>query len=254
MKNWYNTAFWTLLSLNLIFGLPFTYVLAKKGGFSYLAAKLSMQADGRQNANYSNYYLTRVSLFNHLEGSDSDIYLMGDSITDIGEWQELFSNPDVKNRGISGDTTAGVLNRLDEVVAGKPRKIFLMIGINNIQKQISYEQTVNDYEKIIAGLREGSPETRIYVQSVLPVNKKIYGREIIPKFVFIHMPTDLEIQRINEYLKKLSGQYEDVEFVDLSELTDKSGDLAAEYTFDGLHLNGRGLVAWSNVIRPLLIR
>ena len=57
---------------------------------------------------------------------------LGDSLTEYGNWRELFPGLDIKNRGIAGDTTDGVLHRLDGITALSPDKIFLMIGINDL--------------------------------------------------------------------------------------------------------------------------
>ncbi|MDQ3279044.1 MAG: hypothetical protein M3Q06_12005, partial [Bacteroidota bacterium] len=69
---------------------------------------------------FSTYYHQRVTHFKSLPKTTGDILFLGNSITDGGEWSELFNDVKVKNRGISGDVTAGVLNRLAEVAQRKP--------------------------------------------------------------------------------------------------------------------------------------
>ena len=82
--------------------------------------------------NYSPYYLSKVSQFNELKYSDKfSIVMIGDSITDGAEWYELLKNNEVQNRGIGGDTTKGILDRLD-TINKSIKKAFLMIGINDI--------------------------------------------------------------------------------------------------------------------------
>ena len=64
--------------------------------------------------------MQRSSLFNKLSITSKDIVFIGNSITNGAEWNELFPQKRVKNRGISGDTSEGVFDRLDAVVNVKP--------------------------------------------------------------------------------------------------------------------------------------
>ena len=80
----------------------------------------------------SEYNLQRRSLFEVLPVYSSDIVFLGNSITDGCEWAELFNNRHVKNRGISGDRSGWLLDRLDPIVGGHPKKLFLMIGVNDL--------------------------------------------------------------------------------------------------------------------------
>ncbi|MGL4621995.1 MAG: GDSL-type esterase/lipase family protein, partial [Chroococcidiopsis sp.] len=108
------------LGLNVLGLVLTTLFIARKGGISYLRlkfSKLQKQRD-RLRLQVANpvYYLQRVSQFQLAPICNSDIVFLGDSITDECEWSELLENPHVKNRGISGDTTMGVLNRLEDIV------------------------------------------------------------------------------------------------------------------------------------------
>lgn len=85
-----------------------------------------------QERKYSTFYEQRASLFDELKVEQSDIIFLGNSITNGAEWAELFNNYSVKNRGISGDTCEGVYDRLESILRGHPRKVFLLIGINDL--------------------------------------------------------------------------------------------------------------------------
>lgn len=95
------------------------------------------------------YHYQRRSLFNVLPLHSSDIVFLGNSITDGCEWAELFQNRHVKNRGISGDRTAWLLDRLDSVIAAHPKKLFLMIGTNDLAAGISPEEIVRNVARLI---------------------------------------------------------------------------------------------------------
>ena len=118
----------------------------------------------------STYYEQKVTLFRLLPDAKGEIIFLGNSITDIGEWAEIWQNKKVRNRGISGDNTFGVLARLDEVTSAKPHKIFIMIGINDIAKETPDSVIIANYKKIISRIQTESPKTTIVVQNILPTN------------------------------------------------------------------------------------
>ena len=136
--------------------------------FTWLTA-VTLYAQQDKSPKYSTYYYQRASLFESLPVTSEDIIFIGNSITDGGEWHELFNNPHVKNRGISGDTTQGVFDRLDAIVNGQPAKIFLMIGINNVPQNEPADTIAAGIRLIVQKIKQVSPETQIYVQSLLPV-------------------------------------------------------------------------------------
>lgn len=199
-----------------------------------------------QDNKYSVYYYRRVSLFEKLNIDRNDIIFLGNSITDGAEWSEIFDNPQIKNRGISGDITAGVLDRLEPIIKGKPAKLFLLIGINDVSRGISVDSIVGNIRLIIDRLQQGSPKTHIYLQSVLPVNDQFDNYKN-------HVSRWQMVPEINEKLKVVASEKQ-VTYVDLfSHLTDKSGTkLNPAYTNDGLHLMGEGYFVWKEVIEPYL--
>src|SRR6478736_1622024 len=90
-------------------------------------------------------YAQRVANFRSYPNSEKDIIFLGNSITDYTDWNELLQLPEARNRGISGDITFGILERLDEVTEGKPAKIFILIGINDIARNIPDSVILNNY-------------------------------------------------------------------------------------------------------------
>jgi len=240
------------LATNLVAASGAGYFVHKRGGLCYLHAKLARASGKGRTTRSHRYYHNRVSLFKRLPNRRQDIYLVGDSITDMGEWHELLSAPTARNRRISGDTTAGVLRRLDEVIEGRPAKIFLMCGINNIRNRVPAERTIEEYGAILHKLQGLGTETQIHVQSVLPVNRAKYKESFAPRYAGAHVPKNAEVKALNRSLMALADRYANVRYIDLSRLTDTNGELAAEYTLDGLHLNGAGLIAWAQTIKPFL--
>lgn len=221
--------------------------VAKKGGIFYLRQKLSKLDPKRDRSHLQvanpKYYLQKVSQFQLLPISHSDIVFLGDSITDECAWSELLDHDRIKNRGISGDTTMGILHRLEELVTSQPAKIFIAIGINNlIHYQQSAAEILVDYRKIITEIRDRAPQTEIYIQSVLPINRIKSGLNV----------SDREILQLNSDLQKLAAEYS-LTYIDLySNLSNEQHQLDECYTLDGVHLNGRAYAVWKQVIEKYI--
>ena len=127
-----------------------------------LLAILFAQLSEAQTQKYSTFYMQRASLFSKLTITPKDIVSIGNSITNGAEWSELFPQKRVKNRGISGDTSGGVYDRLEAIVKGKPAKIFILIGINDISRGIEVETIVQNMKQIVEKIQNESPKTKIY--------------------------------------------------------------------------------------------
>lgn len=187
---------------------------------------------------YSEYYIDKVTSFMASDSGKGKIVFLGDSLTDICDWSELLNNNDIINRGISFDTTDGVLNRLSEVTRLNPRKIFIMIGINDIGKGRSTKDIINNYKKILDYIKENSNSTTIYVQSLLPINKDIFKTTT----------KNEDIINLNKELVKLCNSC-GVKYIDLYPLfVVENNKLNPEYTVSGLHVNGKGYLVWKKAI------
>lgn len=191
------------------------------------------------------YWDQKTSLFELLPVKGDDIVFLGNSITDGGEFHELFGMPQVKNRGIRSDVITGVEKRLGQVTGGQPRKIFLLIGINDVSHGHSVDELARRYARLVRRIREESPGTQLYVQSVMPVNNSFRRyRNLTGK--------EKTIKAFNERIKAIAAD-NGATYVDLWPfLADSAGNLKREYTNDGLHLNGRGYRVWTDGIRHLV--
>ncbi|MDD7886273.1 GDSL-type esterase/lipase family protein [Flavivirga sp. 57AJ16] len=186
-------------------------------------------------------YKLRVAQFNMFPNSNDDIIFLGNSITAGVEWKELLGNSKVQNRGISGDITFGVLERIEEIAEGNPAKVFLLIGINDVARNIPDSITSTNHLKIVRYLKTHAPNTKIYLQTLLPVNKDFDRHKA-------HYNKDEKILRINEKLKQIAKE-ENVYLIDLySNFLDEEGKLEEKYTYDGLHLTAEGYKHWAYVL------
>lgn len=190
------------------------------------------------------YYPSRVAVFEKEPVVPGRIIFLGNSITQIGDWKKLLNDSTVINRGIAGDITFGVLKRLDDVTRRQPSKLFLLIGINDIGKDIPDAVIADNIRKIVVRVQAESPSTKIYVQSILPLNPDV------PDFPQ-HYDKQEHVLNTNKLIQKVA---EDTRctYVNIHDLfTDKQGRLDAKYTADGLHLTpgGGGYEKWVDYLR-----
>lgn len=173
--------------------------------------------------------------------SQTDYVFLGNSITAGTNWGKLLNLPNAKNRGISGDITFGVLERLQEIIDAKPAKIFILIGINDVSRNIPDEHILGNYKKMISRIRKGSKNTKIYFYTLLPVNASF------AKFKN-HYGKDEHILHLNDEIRKLKAK--NVTIIDLyHEFTDSEKHLKAELTNDGLHLIPAGYEVWAEFLQ-----
>lgn len=207
-------------------------------------AALSVLAAQAQ-ANQDVYYARRVTLFDLLPVGKSDIIMLGNSLTDGAEWNELLGNKRVKNRGIVGDIIQGYYERMEPILKGQPKKIFILGGVNDVSHDVTGDSIARAMEKLIILIKSRSPRTKIYLQSMLPFNndvrlwKKLEGREQV-------------VAEGNRALEQVA-QRQRVTWINLYPLfVDNQGKLKAEYTNDGLHLMGPAYLIWAKAIRPYI--
>lgn len=207
-----------------------------------VAAITALQAQPpARTANQDKYYVRRATHFDDLPVYRHDIIMLGNSLTDGAEWNELLRNPRVKNRGIIGDIVQGLYERMEPILKGKPRKIFILSGVNDVSHGVDGDSIARAMEKLIVLIKKRSPRTKIYLQSMLPFNtdvqmwKLLKGREQVV----------IDGNRAMEKMAKRQG----VTWIDLYPLfVDKNGKLREDLTNDGLHLLGPGYLIWRDAI------
>jgi lysophospholipase L1-like esterase len=187
-------------------------------------------------------YAQRASRFESLPPVRRGTVFLGDSLTAGGEWAETFGDPTIMNRGIPGETTRGVLARLDPITAGAPAKVFLMIGVNDLEAGVPVADIVANVGRILAAFAAQAPETAVFVQSALPLRAALFSGPI----------RNADIAALNRGLEAAAAEHR-ARYVDVaSALTDGAGELDERYTLDGIHLTGAGYAAWKAVIEGLV--
>jgi lysophospholipase L1-like esterase len=172
---------------------------------------------------------------------EGSIIFVGNSITDDCEWGELFGNPNILSRGIDGNSSADVLRRTPELIRHKPSKVFFEIGTNDIAGKVPTDTIIRNMSKILQLFANGSPKTKLYIQSVLPVG---------PNPMFIQSGHNNEgIVALNEQFK-LFCKKNNITYIDLHShfLGDDGINLNPKLTNDDLHIMGAGYLLWKSIV------
>jgi len=200
---------------------------------AFLIGKRYYYAGNYAKISYDPWNEMRVSVYEDLFIDTSDIVFVGNSLTEGFPLTEMFG-AHVKNRGIAGNITSNVLNRIESIAAKRPKKIFLEIGVNDFNASLAINTTFNQYIQIINKIADISPTIHIYVQSVFP--------------------TCMSYTKINDSItslnSKLKGYCEKngIEYIDIYSALLKNNLLDSSLTEDGIHLNGKGYDIWKKAI------
>ena len=179
----------------------------------------------------------RVTLFQEFS-PDVDVAMIGDSITQGGLWNEFILDFQVANRGVGGDMSAGILRRMDSILSTNPEIAFLMVGINDLKQGLKPKAVYRNIRQIVDELREN--HIRVILQSTLECT--------LPKCDF---SLNQKVRQLNIMLLDFAKR-DGVEYLDLNATMSREDGLIPDYTFDGIHLNGKGYKAWVKAMRPLL--
>ena len=162
---------------------------------------------------------------------------LGDSIVEYFPIHELLQSPKhMVNRGVRGYRTDLLRTHLDAHVFGTElEQSFLLIGTNDIGKEIPQKGTLDNVEAVLQAILRDFPLTHINLISVLPVSQEERYKEKVS------IRSNEKIQALNQAYQELAQAYHQVSYVDVySSLLDEVGQLAEAYTTDGLHLSVAG--------------
>ncbi|GAA4279912.1 GDSL-type esterase/lipase family protein [Gaetbulibacter aestuarii] len=188
------------------------------------------------------YYDDMVEAWSKMPVVAPEYLFLGDSITEQGNWVERLQNKTVLNHGIKGDISISVLRRLDETIRQQPKTILLMIGTNDLAKDIPETEVIKNTFEIIRRLHEGLSDTTIFLQSILPVNNTIPAFEA-------RFDNAEAIQNINRALIQPPSELT-FNYLDLHEdFKDEHNRLISACTTDGLHLTEKGYQHWLNILK-----
>jgi lysophospholipase L1-like esterase len=166
------------------------------------------------------------------------VLFLGDSITAGGAWDQWLPAEHTRNLGVDGDTTDGVLARLDEVVAAAPEVIVLLIGTNDFgHHRASAEHVVRNVETALVTLRRELPGVRLLLVSILPRQAEYTAK----------------IEQANRHLRQFVATCH-AQYLDAWPALADGDHLDERYTDDGLHLDEDGYRAYVAELLPALER
>lgn len=199
------------------------------------------------------YYENKCQSFatQNVNSAKGQIVFIGDSITDLYILDDHYADLPlaVYNRGIGGDTTEGLLARLDvSVLDIAPAYVVMMIGTNDVNGNVSNDKFLSNYEKILDTIYSALPEVQIYCMSIIPQNEQLSDASSIDV-----TSTTKRILQLNPRIQQLAEK-KGAAYLDLfSLLADENQYLIDAYSDDGLHLNNAGLQVWTDLLKPMLL-
>lgn len=174
----------------------------------------------------------------------------GDSLTEFYDTDSAFPSFASYNRGISGDTTDGMLSRLDSnLLALEPSRIVFLGGANDLNHGLSPDEIVSNIKEILSKIKTSLPECEVYVETLYPVNpdtRPVYLNSVADR-------KNEDILKINAALAPLCEEM-GVTLINVHDsLTDADGKLREELTMDGLHVNKDGYSIVTNILSEYLL-
>tara|TARA_B100000212_G_scaffold230798_1_gene175428 strand:+ start:126 stop:830 length:705 start_codon:yes stop_codon:yes gene_type:complete len=216
--------------------------------------KIKYQQDWQKD-----FYYKKLSEFEVSPIGFNKIVFLGNSITQgLLRHTDKLSGNNIVNRGISGDHTDGVLARLEEIIHYKPQAVFLLIGVNDLfednrsRPERTPEYVANNIFLISDIINKKSPNTKIFTQTIIPINNNQYLTEK-PNIEFLHVDYSPSInEQINEVNKILKSNLS-LNIIDLhSTFLNEDLQLNPKFSTDGVHLNDLGYQNWIDIINQIL--
>ncbi|HZW39781.1 MAG TPA: GDSL-type esterase/lipase family protein [Ignavibacteriaceae bacterium] len=217
--------------------LTILLIIASNVTFSK-SLNFAVQKDTAQFDKNSNYH-QQIGLYEVYKDKQYDIVMLGNSITQGVNWMELLGRTNIANRGISSDILEGFTARIEYIYKLNPKYVFIMGGINDIYNRYPIQDIFKNYTYLISLLK--TRNINVVVQSTLYVNPKWkYAEE-----------RNKEVENLNNLLESYCKN-NNIEFIDLNKKLSKNKVLNIDYTYDGLHLNGKGYKIWGEEVEKML--
>ncbi|MBO7910635.1 lysophospholipase [Vibrio sp. G41H] len=194
---------------------------------------VALQSEIQQRGHSMSRYIMTSDNHRHFS-PNSDLVMFGDSITEWAPWADIFRDVSMVNRGLAGDTTTGMLRRIDTTLNVKPKLVCFMAGVNDLAQGYDVEYIYQNYIDMLKVWQEN--DIRILVQSTLYVGSKLQG---------LNPSVELLNSKISEYCSQ-----QGIAFLDVNSVLSPNQLLSNEYSCDDLHLNAKAYQVWAEVLQP----
>ena len=186
------------------------------------------------------YFEEKDGMYEELPVCPGNIVMVGDDYIDRGLWNEFFNDTTFKNRGITYDATEHVLYRIDKIAAGKPYKIFVSAGFNDVLHGTPADEIVANVQQIFKRIHKKSPDTKCYWMNI------VGGATLSEE-------QKATVEAVNEKVAE-GAQNGGFEVVDIASAL-RDGVNEGTYSWDGGKLlNGEGYTALAKVLEPYVDR
>ncbi|MEZ8786502.1 SGNH/GDSL hydrolase family protein [Vibrio splendidus] len=196
---------------------------------------VALQSEIQQRGHSMSRYIMTSDNHRHFS-PNADLVMFGDSITEWAPWADIFRDVSMVNRGLAGDTTTGMLHRIDTTLNVKPKLVCFMAGINDLAQGYDVEHIYQNYIDMLKVWQEN--DIRILVQSTLYVGSKLQG---------LNPSVELLNSKISEYCSQ-----QGIAFLDVNSVLSPNQLLSNEYSCDDLHLNAKAYQVWAEVLQPAI--
>jgi hexosaminidase len=222
---------------SIVIGLLFSFVVFL-AFLIYVHCKTDYEI--RRTLNTDIYKQKLAGLSKDRIDSNSIVFIGNSLIDDFN--LSVFNNPNVVNQGISGDFTAGLINRINKVLERHPAKLFIEIGINDLIEKVSLQTIFTNYDTILHRVTTISTRSKVYVHSLLPT---LRPRSLITTSTEVNK----RVMKFNLMLLGLAQKYH-VTYIDTwSHFAMKDNSMNPAISTDGIHLTPEGYLIWSNLIK-----
>ncbi|PTP91695.1 SGNH/GDSL hydrolase family protein [Vibrio splendidus] len=194
---------------------------------------VALQSEIQQRGHSMSRYIMTSDNHRHFS-PNADLVMFGDSITEWAPWADIFRDVSMVNRGLAGDTTTGMLRRIDTTLNVKPKLVCFMAGVNDLAQGYDVEYIYQNYIDMLKVWQEN--DIRILVQSTLYVGSKLQG---------LNPSVELLNSKISEYCSQ-----QGIAFLDVNSVLSPNQLLSNEYSCDDLHLNAKAYQVWAEVLQP----
>ena len=193
----------------------------------------------------SEHWQQRNQIISEAKADKYKVVFLGNSLTEMWDINYYFNDSTLLNAGITGDFSEGLIKRLDNIIKLKPEKLFIEIGINDMIEKISLEEICANYKEVIKTVQAQSPQTKIFIQSNLPV---IINR---PSFLTDDKDVNDRVLQQNENLKKIAKEF-NLTYIDVHATFANYPKLPDLFIPDGVHLTPTAYNLWKTILMPYL--
>ncbi|CAK2688992.1 Lysophospholipase L1-like esterase [Vibrio crassostreae] len=202
---------------------------------SEILKAVALQSEIQQRGHSMSRYIMTSDNHRHFSPS-ADLVMFGDSITEWAPWADIFRDISMVNRGLAGDTTTGMLRRIDTTLNVNPKLVCFMAGINDLAQGYDVEHIYQNYIDMLKVWQEN--DIRILVQSTLYVGSKLQS---------LNPSVEQFNRKISEYCTQ-----QGIAFLDVNSVLSPNKLLSNEHSCDDLHLNAKAYQAWAEVLKPTI--